>query len=46
MAKKDRFIYLIRHSILTQACLKVKCWVVNDKALTVFFAINCERTGV
>ena len=43
--KIDRSIYVIRYSALAQACLKAKCWRVDDKVQTGFL-INFERAVV
>ena len=43
--KKIDSIYVIRYTALAQACLKAKCWRVDDKVQTGFL-INFERTGV
>ena len=38
-------IYIIRYTALAQACLKAKCWRVDDKVQTGFL-INFERAVV
>ena len=43
--KKIDSIYVIRYTALAQACLKAKCWRVDDKVQTGFL-INCERNRV
>ena len=43
--KKIDSIYLIRYTALAQACLKAKCWRVDDKVQTGFL-INFERAVV
>ena len=43
--KKIDSIYVIRYTALAQACLKAKCWRVDDKVQTGFL-INFERTEV
>ena len=43
--KKIDSIYVIRYTALAQACLKAKCWRVDDKVQTGFL-INFERAVV
>ena len=43
--KKIDSIYVIRYTALAQACLKAKCWRVDDKVQTSFL-INFERAVV